>query len=207
MNQKIESSGAKNSNAELKEGNGRFHFYEGNIWNTKPTAEWTIEQAYNYITLDMGAMQNTLWLRGLSSTKERNDYKAKNLAYCTFSGTFSKRKNDCLIEHSGLMCLDFDHLGDRLQEAKRLLIGDKVLNVVLLFRSPSGDGLKAIAPVNLKQGSHEKWYCAFSAYLNDKYNLIADPACKDVSRACFLPHDSDCFIDRNKINTEIICPF
>lgn len=207
MKTNLGSSGAKQSNAEQQEGSRRFHFYEGNIWNTRPTAEWTIEQAYNYITLDMGATQNTLWLRGLPTKKDRDNYKATHLAYCTFSGTFSKRKNDCLIKHSGLLCLDFDHLGERLQEAKKLLIEDEVLSLRLLFRSPSGDGLKAVVAIDPTKGEHEKWYCAYSAYLTEKYNLIADPACKDVSRACFLPHDGDCYINKEFINTNLICPF
>ena len=38
---------------------------------------------------------------------QRNELK-KNLPAICFSGKFSKRNSDSIVEHSGLLCLDFD---------------------------------------------------------------------------------------------------
>lgn len=41
---------------------------------------------------------------------------------------------------------------------------------------------------------HRTWFNAVRNYLATTYHLDADPACVNVSRSCFLPHDPDCYI-------------
>ena len=68
----------------------------------------TVDEVYDYITLDMRASQVTRELRKIEDEKKRREFKSKNFDFVCFSGTFSYRKDDCLIEHSGHLCLDFD---------------------------------------------------------------------------------------------------
>ena len=65
----------------------------------------------------------------------------------------------------------------------------------LLFRSPSGNGIKWIIPVVNNNGhDHEYYFRAVSNYLKS-FGITVDKSGKDVSRACFLPHDPNAFIN------------
>lgn len=46
---------------------------------------------------------------------------------------------------------------------------------------------------------HDAYFDAVSAYIQSNYGIAPDKACRDVSRACFLPFDPDAYI-----NPEII---
>lgn len=70
---------------------------------------------------------------------------------------------------------------------------------MLLFRSPSGDGLKWVVEIDISRYSHLQWFRMIEKYLKEAYNLEVDASGKNVSRACFLPYDPDCYIiDPNK---------
>jgi len=47
-------------------------------------------------------------IRNEKDKSERNELKKQLPAIC-FSGTFTKRADSAIIEHSGLICLDFDN--------------------------------------------------------------------------------------------------
>ena len=53
------------------------------------------------------------------SSKRARNFKAANFDYCTFSGIFTVTNDKALVEHSGLLCLDFDHLKDVVALAKK----------------------------------------------------------------------------------------
>ena len=76
-------------------------------------------------------------LRALADKGEARKYKAANFDYCTFSGVFGLRANHALVEHSGLLCMDLDHLSD-VAEMKKRLLADPLFDTQLLFVSPSG---------------------------------------------------------------------
>ena len=86
---------------------------------------------------------------------------------------------------------------------KRLL-DDFYLETKLLFRSPSGDGLKWIVPIDpfkhrlgafTLQEAHSLNFEAVFNYIQHKYNVEVDKSGKDVSRACFLPYDPEAYIN------------
>ena len=91
------------------------------------------------------------------------------------------------------MCHDFDHLDD-IAATKRLLLADTEFETLLLFTSPSGQGLKWVIETDLSKATHIEWFNAVSNYLRATYGLQSDPACKNVSRACFIPYDPDAYI-------------
>ena len=123
-------------------------FFNSPISNTLPRCCATVKQIYAYI-ISSRAKENTEMLRSLVDGGIRRAYKAQNFDYVTFSGIFNVRKSDGLVSHSGFMCFDIDHIEseERLQEIKSLLVNDSLLHTVLLFRSPSGNGVKWVVEV------------------------------------------------------------
>lgn len=171
----------------------KFSFFSLPISNTKPSKVFTLLDAYNYI-VGHQATHSTNSLRAIADKTYARQYKARNFNYCTFSGTFNKRSDDGLIHHSGLLCLDFDHLNN-IEDVKDILIHDEYFETQLLFVSPSGDGLKWIVEIDTTEASHQDWFDSISNYLSHTYSLVADPQCRNISRACFLPHDPHCIIN------------
>lgn len=179
----------------------KFSYFHCPVINTQPNAEMTIPDVYAAIKSNKYKHQ-TEELRSISESESARKYKAKNFDYCTFSGIFSKRNDSALIRHSGLLTLDFDHVSN-LQELRETLLQDRYFETELMFVSPSGDGLKWIIPIDLKECSHQDWFRAIAAYIKATYQLEVDKSGKDISRACFLPHDPKVYI--NPVYLQ--CPF
>ena len=169
-----------------------FSFFKSPIVSLTPYKTISIPDVYRYISGPY-AQNRTRNLRSLTDPKKAAEYKRQKFDYVTFSGVFQKRTDAELVEHSGLICFDFDHL-NHPEEVRRILLADPHFETHLLFISPSGNGIKWVIGIDLQQASHEQWFQAVSNYLQFTYQLDADPACRNVSRACFLPHDPECYI-------------
>lgn len=192
-------------------------FYKAPAQTVQSNQTMSVKDAYQYITLDQEAMAHTHALRhlinnvkeGKADANEVRKYKSTHFDFACFSGTFSYRKDDCLLQHSGLICLDFDHVGDAdaLQGLREKLINDKYFTTELLFVSPSGDGLKWVVSIDLQKGNHLSWFRALQNYIRYAYQLEVDEKCVNVSRACFLPHDSHCFVNPIVLLQPDVCPF
>lgn len=181
-----------------------FSFFHSPISNINPQQSFTLLEAYKYIVGDT-AQERTARLRTLigNADKSARMYKASNFDYCTFSGIFCKRIDSALINHSGYLCIDFDHVGGDAAciALKEKLLNDEYFETELLFRSPSGDGLKwIIAPDGISKETHGKYFAAVSNYISQTYGVEADKSGKDISRACFLPHDKHAFINPKLLN-------
>ena len=168
----------------------------------------TIKEAYQYIT-SLEPMERTHKLRAIENEDEAKLFKMMNFDFALFSGTFSGRKAEKLIEHTGLICLDYDHVGNtkQLWELREKLLQDPMLETELLFTSPSGDGLKQVVDIDLSFGDHKKWFVVLQNYIRATYHLEIDKACSDVCRASFLPHDASCYVNPIIFNEADICPF
>jgi hypothetical protein len=92
-----------------------------------------------------------------------------------------------------MLCVDFDHI--KVDKLRFQLLNDEYFDTLLLFRSPSGDGLKWIIPIDVTQATHRNYFLSVSNYLKATYNVEADKSGKDLSRACFLPHDPQAYIN------------
>jgi len=131
-------------------------------------------------------------IRNESDKSARNELK-KNLPAICFSGTFSKRSDDSLIKHSGLVCLDFDGYEtiEEMQSEKSRLMNDKY--VMSVFISPSGNGLKAIIKIPADVENHKDYFNSLGDYYNSKH---FDISTKNVSRVCYESFDEDIYINR-----------
>lgn len=170
-----------------------FSFFKAPITNTKPYKSITILDAWNYITGHY-AQKATQTLRSIQDKARARLYKAANFSYATFSGEFTTRNNANCTAESGLLCIDFDHVPD-VETLFRKLLQDPFFETALLFRSPSGDGLKWIIETNRGSTPHPDYFRAVARYITDTYGIEPDKSGKDLARACFLPHDKNAYIN------------
>ena len=171
----------------------QFSFFRKPILNIEPLRAVGIVDIYRYIVGHYAEPQ-TIALRALTDKEEAKRYKATHFDFCTFSGLFRKRNKEELVMHSGLMCIDFDHVKD-LDGIKRRLLENEYFDTELMFVSPSGDGLKWIIAVELQGWEHSRFFksvvnCLESCGLPD-----VDKSGSDVARSCFLPHDPHAYIN------------
>ena len=115
----------------------------------------------------------------------RNEIK-KDLPAICFSGTFNKRNDSSLVEHSGLICLDFDGY-----KKQKLLLGDKESltkdkYVYAVFISPSGNGLKVLVKIPEDADNHINYFNSLEKHFNSPY---FDKTCKNLSRVCYESYD------------------
>lgn len=170
-----------------------FSYYSKPVTNINPTRDIDLIEAFSMIKGDAFA-PCTSTLRSIQDVKEARKYKAFNFDYVTFSGSFSKRNDKNLRKHSGLLTIDFDHVQD-ISGLKAELLKDQYFETELLFVSPSGDGLKWVIPIDLTKAGHQDYFKAVANYIRQTYQLEVDQSGKDISRACFLPHDPHIFIN------------
>jgi len=170
-----------------------FSYFKKPVTNINPTKEIDLVEAYAMIKGD-ACVECTNTLRSIQDVKEARKFKAFQFDYVTFSGTFSKRNDKNLRKHSGLLTIDFDHVQD-ITGLKAELLRDQYFETELLFVSPSGDGLKWVIPIDLTKAGHQNYFKAVANYIEQTYQLEVDQSGKDISRACFLPHDPHIFIN------------
>lgn len=140
---------------------------------------------------------------------EYNQIKSK-LPCIVFSGEYKQRNQKGLINHSGLMIIDFDEIPNQKELNK--LFGTLKDNkyIVSIFLSPSnylvnkfkGLGLKAlvkIPPCNAK--THERYFKAFKDEFDYDYFDVSN--C-NVDRVCYESYDPNIYINYDAITFEPI---
>jgi len=132
-------------------------------------------------------------IRTTKDKNERNELKKKLPALC-FSGVFNKRKDSALVEHSGLICLDFDGYEKKklLLEHKEKLTKDSYIFSV--FISPSGNGLKVLVKIPADPDNHVNYFNSLEKYFDSPY---FDKMCKNVSRVCYESYDPLLYVNEN----------
>ena len=170
-----------------------FTFFKRPVTNTQPDKDITLKDAYDYIT-SPAAKAKTERLRTITDKKEARKFKKYNFDYASFSGTFSYRDDDHLTKASNLLCVDFDHLPN-VEEMFQKLLHDRYFSTELLFRSPSGDGLKWVIPIEYRGHTHEQIFDAVYNYVSATYGTAMDRSCSDMSRPCYLPYDPDAYLN------------
>ena len=115
----------------------------------------------------------------------RNRLKQDLPAIC-FSGMFTKRADDALKEHSGVICLDFDGFKTKkdILSYKEELTKNKF--VFSVFISPSGNGLKVLVKIPKDHENHVGYFKALEDYFNNPH---FDKSCKNISRVCYESYD------------------
>jgi succinate dehydrogenase flavin-adding protein (antitoxin of CptAB toxin-antitoxin module) len=124
---------------------------------------------------------------------ERNNLK-KNLPSICFSGEFTKRKDDALLQHSGLLCVDLDDYENskQLNKAKDDLAKSKYTYSV--FVSPSGNGLKLLVRIPTDVQNHRNYFNSLEKHINSPH---FDTTSKNVSRVCYESYDPNIYVNEN----------
>ena len=132
-------------------------------------------------------------IRSEKNKTERNELKKQLPAIC-FSGTFNKRNDSAIVEHSGLMCLDFDGYEKQkaLLEDKENLSKSKF--VYSVFVSPSGNGLKVLVKIPADAENHQNYFNSLEKHFNSPY---FDKTSKNISRVCYESYDPLIHINEN----------
>lgn len=146
----------------------------------------------------------------------KSNIKTTKLPFVTFGGVFDYRSQHPkvngkkgLLSVSGLICLDIDSrpkkkeedyvqlMESEVEDLKKKMSEDPDLGAVLLFRSPSGDGLKVVVSLLRTVRSTDDFkraYTALEKYILNKYHMITDASRSDIDGACFLSHDPDAIL-------------
>jgi hypothetical protein len=139
-------------------------------------------------------------IRAEKRKPERNELKKLLPAIC-FSGTFTKRSDASLLDHSGLMCLDFDGY----QKQKELLQDKENLSknkyVYSVFISPSGNGLKVLVKIPADVDNHINYFNSLEKHFNSPY---FDKTSKNVSRVCYESYDPLIHVNENSSVWDIL---
>lgn len=142
---------------------------------------WVVDRIKNGASADLIRR-----IRGLPDKKERDGLKKGLLSIC-WSGIFRRRADHHLTEHSGLVCIDFDHVAD-MPALRDRLTSDRYTHV--LFTSPSGDGLKVVVRIPASIKTHKGSFQALMEYYGvDEF----DTKNGNVSRVCYESHDPDIY--------------
>jgi hypothetical protein len=169
-----------------------FSFFSGGIQSTIPEGTFTLFQTYELLKSDK--YQNQIEVIRQTSDKKQQSKLKSQLDYVTFSGIFSKRNTESLIEYSYLVCLDFDNISN-ISSFSQEIYQDSY--VILGFISPSGNGLKIIVQVD--KPIHELAWLQVSNYFKNKYTIETDKSGKDICRACFLSCDYNAYSNANAL--------
>lgn len=164
-----------------------------NATSTDPIENITIDdflQAVKY-----GKWQSQVEaVRAEQDAEKRKSLKVK-LPSVTISGTFSKRDEKYLIDHSGFICIDIDGFSD-----KAPLLADKY--TYALFKSVSGGGLACLVKVNPQK--HKDSFRWLQKYYFESYGIVVDPKPQNVASLRFISYDPDLFInDKSKTSLTI----
>ncbi len=181
----------------------KFSFYHHPITNTIPNGSVTLSNVaqaikgnnYRNVTPQIRAASKQY----KSGTITKNDYqqvKADNLDLVTFQGIFKNRAISGLIKPSGFYPIDLDDLEDvHAEQARILSIQDDYFITALVFVSPGGDGLKWILWLSDNGHTYIENYLALREYISAKYNFVIGTGQHDISRACYLCHDPNIFLN------------
>lgn len=141
-----------------------------------------------FLAIQTGGRQRTLIesIR-VAKDKEARERLKKELGCVLFSGRFSERRADALIEYSRLICIEYDGLPDPIAKKAELI---KNPYVYATWLSPSATGLRVLVQVSTDNHSGH-----FAALMKEFPGC--DPSTKDVSRIMFHSYDPDIYINRD----------
>lgn len=121
----------------------------------------------------------------------------ERLPYFTPSGTFSKRNENGLIEHSRFICVDIDekentHLGN-FNELKDLI--SAIRYVAYCGYSAGGKGFFVLIPI--QDPSRHKGHFQSLQKAFERCGVVIDKMCSDVSRPRYVSYDHAPYFNHN----------
>jgi len=116
-----------------------------------------------------------------------------NLPFILYAAAFTERNSNSLVQHSGLMVVDFDKYPDEATMNSQLELLKENPHFITLFISPSGKGIKGVVRIpEADKATHPKFFKAFQKEFNYEYFDIAN---SNVDRVCFESYDPNIYIN------------
>ena len=150
----------------------------------------SIEQIYTWIKSGKWAKEiDRIRKAHAAGNKEEVKLLKGELAGFTPSGTFlGGHRAGQIRSYNQLVGLDFDHVKDL---ATLSAVFRAMPETLMMFVSPSGEGLKVFVRVDSTAARHPTAY----RYVADVYEraggVASDPKCKDISRCCYVSYDPE----------------
>lgn len=190
----------------------KMSFFKAPVRNTKPLTTITPSQLFSYIISDK-AREYTEAIRQ-APKEEGSKIKRSKLDFVTPCACFTQRKLNGLVSVSGLLVLDIDHVSN---PSELLTEAVSIIRPLVAFISPSGDGVKFITDVR-QDYANLGWLSFDTCIQTDEerqkaadtykeiYNRVSDlwnrtwtnapvdMSGSDITRACFLPHNTLAYI-------------
>jgi hypothetical protein len=151
------------------------------------TSEYCLDDIRGWIVEGKGDFAKKIKMIRATSDEEKQVELKLTLPGVMFSGTFHRRSSKELIQHSGLICMDFDDVEHPAETIDNMRFDP---HLALAFVSPRANGVKAVFCIP-DDGNHGNAFETVRDYCATMYELQADEACKDVSRLCFLSVDPE----------------
>lgn len=138
---------------------------------------------------------------GPLEAKKHEDYKLTKQQFpgATLSGLFSRRKGDCLIQHTGFVAIDID-LGDNTSIGNFGTILRTLRHraeVAMYMRSCSGTGYFALIPLAYPEHHKEQFRALQKEYA--AMGIVLDNACSDITRIRFASYDEHPYVNEQAI--------
>ncbi|RZJ89012.1 MAG: hypothetical protein EOO20_12075 [Chryseobacterium sp.] len=149
-----------------------------------------------YSRIKKGNEQLIAKINTIRTSKDKDEVAntKKTLVAIMFNGTFSERNDQSMLEHSGCCVLDYDKYPtpDDLEDEWLRLQADPY--TLLLFKSPSGNGIKQVIriPKSTKE-EHKRRFNAYGTYIQSKF---FDTKNCNVSRVCFESYDPNVYLNQ-----------
>ncbi|MBC6992276.1 DUF3987 domain-containing protein [Hymenobacter sp. BT491] len=177
-----------------------FSYFTGGIQNIYPLHQ-PIAPHFLYYIIKKRGIRKTEELRALPIHSPARNKVKHSLDYITPGGIFTKRAAQYLVSRSGIIVLDFDHVPN-LRALRKVMLADPILgpSIALLFKSPSGDGLKVfvVTDTTLEHELNFKILVQHLTAYHPKWIKYLDTQACDIARACFIPHDPDVYLNQNE---------
>jgi|GEM_PF-1078218 len=171
-------------------------YYKNPITNTQPAMDVDLVAVFSLIKNDGYLKELTVFYQEDElSDESKDEIKREEFPFVTFSGTFSKRTNEGLLQYSGLVCMDVDNIpSEELHKLKAFAAQDKY--TVLAYTSPNKGYKIVIRTPGIEK--HKEAFFAYRQYLSDKTGISLshiDTCVHNISRPNFICHDEDAFIN------------
>ena len=141
-----------------------------------------------------GSSKETIKAIRSSKSDSEKDRLKKKLPAILFSGIFSQRNKDGCTEHSGFMITDFDKFPSTNEYSRMWNLLKKNEHIFFMFRSPSGNGIKAVVRIpQADKFDHERYFKSFRDEFQYDY---FDPKNCDISRVCFESYDPEAYVNK-----------
>lgn len=145
------------------------------------------------------AISSGAFLSVVSKYRETKNQEYKRTIPCYApSGIFSHRAIDGLTEYNGVMSLDIDKKDNDNIDLDGIINSLKDNRFVLAFhRSLGGEGYAVYIKTDVNQDNHSQAFEVIEKAFKDKYGIILDKACKDVSRLRFVSYDENLYFNKS----------